>query len=372
VAILPSGTKRLQAARQRQTLETYSTPWLYTLFGLFSVEDYEASQRSFQLASLLGYALAIVLFARLLQLGVLPTVLWMAALLGVFNPFVDDVLAGNVNRLQLLALAVVLYLGTRGRFRGRHVLAGALLGATLAFKPNLGSAVLVLLAGWAIGGEVGRALRTLAGVVGGALAAVLASVAYFGSFGPWPTWSRQLPALMSPGSPTAGSADEGNYSLARWLHDTAGLSVGVPLALALLAASITGLVVSRRRRAPAEEQAEIPREADPARDLVLLGTGAAISLLSSELAWQHYFVVLVPLAMALLRPVEGNGSGRTVPSWIAAAALVGLAMVSLQNVGRLFEFRSPSTAAAVVAGGRWLLFVAGRADLARARQDLAA
>jgi hypothetical protein len=76
--------------------------------------------------------------------------------------------------------------------------------------------------------------------------------------------------------------------------------------------------------------------------------------------------------MALLRPVEGNGSGRTVPSWIAAAALVGLAMVSLQNVGRLFEFRSPSTAAAVVAGGTLLLFVAGLADLARARRDIAA
>lgn len=347
----PVPTKRLQAARQRQVLETYSTPWLYTLFGLFSSADYDASQRDFQLASLLGYVLAVVLLARLLALSATATLLWIAALLQLFNPFVDDLISGNVNRLQLLALAVFLFLGVRGRFRGRHALAGALLGATLAFKPNLGAAAFVLLLGWTIAGEHRRVLATAGGIVAGGTAAVLVSAAYFGSLAPWTTWLRQLPVLMSPGSPTAGSADEGNYSFARLIHDSAGVAIGPWLTGLLLAAVVVALVVERRRRAASGAGVG----ADPARDLLLLGSGAAISLLASELSWQHYFVALVPLAMALLRPAQ---------PLLALAAILGLALVSLQNVGRLFDFRSPGAAAAVVSAGTLLLLALALVDLA--------
>jgi hypothetical protein len=346
-----AATKRLQAARQRPTLETYSTPWLYTLFGLFSSADYDASQGAFQLASLAAYLLAIALFARLLALPLAAALLWTAALLQASGPFVDDVIAGNVNRLQLLALAAVLFLGARGRFRGRHAVAGALLGATLAFKPNLAPAALALLLGWTIAGERRRALATLAGIAGGGAAAVLASAAFFGSLEPWRAWLRELPVLMSPGSPSAGSADEGNLSLARLLHDTAGVSLGSLLAVLLFAALAAALVLGRRRRAPAE-----PAAPDAARDLLFLGSGAAIGLLASELAWLHYFVVLVPLAMALLRPARPG---------LALAALAGLAMVSLQGVERALGAHRPALAAAVVAGGTLLLFGAALADLAR-------
>lgn len=348
----PAATKRLQAARQRQVLETYSTPWLYTLFGLFSSADYDASQRDFQLASLLGYVLAIVLLARILALRAVATLLWIAALLQWFNPFVDDLISGNVNRLQLLALAVFLFLGARGRFRGRHALAGALLGATLAFKPNLAAAACVLLLGWTIAGERRRALATLLGIAAGGLAAVLASAVYFGSLAPWTTWLRQLPVLMSAGSATAGSADEGNYSLARLLHDSAGVSIGTLLAALLLAAIAVALFLERKRRGTTSSAP------DPARDLLLLGSGAALSLLSSELSWQHYFVALVPLAMAVLRPSTPARPG------LALAALLGLALVSLQNVGRLFDFHAPSTAAAVVSVGTLLLLAIALVELA--------
>lgn len=362
----PVPTKRLQAARQRQILETYSTPWLYTLFGLFSSADYDASQRDFQLASLLGYVLAIVLLARVLALPAAATLLWIAVLLQWFNPFVDDLIAGNVNRLQLLALAVFLFLGARGRFRARHALAGSLLGATLAFKPNLAAAAFVLLLGWTIAGERRRVLATAAGILAGGLAAVLASAAYFGSIAPWTTWLRQLPMLMTAGSATAGSADEGNYSLARLLHDSAGLAIGPFLSAFLLAGLVVALVVERRRRVASAS----PSSPDPARDLLLLGSGAALALLSSELSWQHYFVALVPLAMALLRPATSTGpagEGSPARSLLALAALLGLALVSLQNVGRLFDFHSPSTAAAVVSGGTLLLFAIALVDLARPR-----
>ncbi len=340
-------TKRLQAASQRRELETYSTPWFYTLFGVFSGADYEASQLWFQRASLVAYAAAIAILARLLGFSLTAGLLALGALLQWFNPFVDDVLAGNVNRLQLFVVALFLCLECRLRFRGRHVVAGVLLGALLAFKPNLAAIAAVVVLGWGIAGEGRRVVASLVGQVAGVLLAVLASIAFFGSAAPWSAWMRELPRLMRAGSPVAGDAREGNYALVRLLRDAAGVSLGPVLPALLVLATIAALVVGRRRSASAP---------DATLTVLLVGVGAAVSLLATELAWQHYFVAIVPLALFLLRPGQGRVS--------AALACVGLPMASLQNVGRLFDLHQPAAGAAIVAGGTLLLFAIGLAELA--------
>ncbi|HEV8114064.1 MAG TPA: glycosyltransferase 87 family protein [Planctomycetota bacterium] len=340
-------TKRLQAASQRRELETYSTPWFYTLFGVFSGADYDASQTVFQRASLLAYAAAIALLARLLGFSLTAGLLAVAALLQWFNPFVDDVIAGNVNRLQLLVVALFLALECGPRFRGRHVVAGVVLGMLLAFKPNLAAIAAVVVLGWGLAGEWRRAGASLAGQVAGVLAGVVASIAFFGSAAPWSAWLRELPRLMAAGSPIAGDAREGNYSLVRLLRDSAGVSFGSVIPALLVLATIAALVVGRRRSAAP----------DPSRTVLLVGLGAALSLLSTELAWQHYFVAIVPLALFLVRP-----AGPLLPALLACT---GLAMVALQNVGRLFDLHEPAAGAALVAGGTLLLFATGLRELAR-------
>ena len=183
-------TRRLQAARQRRELETYSTPWFYTLFGVFGGADYDRSQDAFQRASLVAYVAAILLLARLLGFSVAAAALSVAALLQWFNPFVDDVIAGNVNRLQLFVLAIFLWIECRGRFPARHAVAGALLGALLAFKPNLAAVAAVVVLGWAVAGEKRRLVQSLAGQVFGVIACVLASAWFFGSLAPWSASGR--------------------------------------------------------------------------------------------------------------------------------------------------------------------------------------
>jgi hypothetical protein len=349
-------TKRIKAASQRQVLETYSTPWLYAVFGLLSGPDYDRSQDAFQHASLVAYLAAIALVALLLGCSPATCALWIAALLQWFNPLVDDVIAGNVNRIQLLLLAVFLWIEVRARFPGRHAAAGALLGVAVAFKPNLAAAALVVLLGCWTAGEGRRLIQSLAGLLVGSLAAVLASGAYFGSLIVWRDWLREFPRLVATGSAAAGSADEGNYSLSRLLHDRAGVSLGPWIAALLLAAVIATLLLERRRRSSSAIAGA------PAREVLLVGLGAALFLLAAELAWQHYFVALVPLAMVLLRPVEDGANARPE---LRALALLGLAMVSLQSVGRLFDLHQPSAGAAVVSAGALLLFAAGLADLSR-------
>ena len=359
--VSPPSSKRLQAANQRKELETFSTPWFYTLFGVLGGADYDASQDLFQRASLLGYVVAIALLARLLGYSGAGACLWIAALLQVFNPFVDDTIAGNVNRLQLLALAVYLVVahgGSRSRESSwlRDLAGGVLLGATIAFKPNLVAIAGVLGLGWLVAGGTRRVVATALGLLLGAALSVLLSAAFFDSLEPWRSWANDLPRLLAPGSPSAGTAAEGNYSLARLLRDRAGITPGAVLPALLLALVAAALVAARVRRARAGV-APLPRVA---RDVLLLGLGACVTLLGSELAWQHYFVATIPLAMFLLRPTDE--AARPIATGLA---LVAIAMVALQTVGRLFDLHDPSAGAAVMAGGTLLLFFLGVGELAR-------
>ena len=375
----PPPSKRLQSANQRRELETFSTPWFYTLFGLLGGNDYDASQDLFQRVSLLAYVAAIALLARMLGYSSTGTCLWIAALLQVFNPFVDDTIAGNVNRIQLLALALYLVVAHGGWMASapgaqlsgearastgarptmvRDLAGGFLLGGTLAFKPNLAAIAGVLGLGWLVTGGTRRVVATALGLLLGAATAVFVSAAFFDSLEPWRGWMRELPRLLAPGSPSAGDASEGNYSLARLLRDRAGFAPGAALPAGLLVLVASALVAARVRRPV--------RSAGPldlvARDVLLLGLGACVTLLGSELAWQHYFVATIPLAMFLLRPTED----RAHPA-ATSLALAAIAMVALQTVGRLLGLHDPSAGAAVMAGGTLLLFLLGVEELARPR-----
>jgi hypothetical protein len=235
---------------------------------------------------------------------------------------------------------------------------GFLLGATLAFKPNLAAIAGTLGLGWLVAGGTRRVVATALGLLLGAVAAVLLSAAFFGSFEPWRAWMADLPRLLAPGSPSAGGASDGNYSLARLLRDRAGISLGAVLPAVLLALVAAALVAARVRRPKSDTAPLTP----VARDVLLLGLGACVTLLGSELAWQHYFVATVPLAMFLLRPTEER------PRPVAIGlALVAIAMVALQTVGRLFDLHEPSAGAAVMAGGTLVCFALGIGELARRR-----
>lgn len=362
-AAQPPATPHLQAAAQRRVLETYSTPWLYAVVGLLSRADYEASQTLFERGSFVLYVAAIALLARMLGASAFALAFWLVALLTWFNPQLDDVLVGNVNRFQLFLLVLSLWIETRARTSAGRSTAGVLLGATLAFKPNLAAAVVVLLLGWAVAREFRRLLATAAGIALGAAASVLAAGAYFHSLRPWREWLAEIPRLTAPGNAVAGSALNGNLSLARLLQDGIGVAVSPWFALALLAAVAPALFARRHRRASTLEP---EHGAEPT--LRLVGIGAVLSLLAVEPTWEHYYVAVVPLAMVLLRPVENDGGARPI---LRVAAVLGLAFVSLQTVGRLFDLHDARSAAIVLSAGALALFVAGLVDLAqwRARGD---
>ncbi len=346
--------ERALAAAQRVTLETYSTPWLYTVFGLGSSGDYSRDRARFEWLSCAALVGGMLALAR--GLGASWGSAALAALLAVaaFAPSDSCARVGNVNRLQLGLLALILF-AQRGGTRAGDFAAGVLWGLGVGFKPNLSFAALALALGLLAARQFARLWSTLAGgIVGAALCASIAW-AWFGSLEPWRSWMGVMGELMREyDSPI----EKGNLSLLRAL-EAAGWSPA-PRAVLLLAWAlwVAALVAGRARLAAALAGGGSAR----ARAQTLLAaTGLAISVLTVELAWLHYFVLLLPLALVLLLSCRGAEFA------LAALATAG---ISLYAPRALFGFADNAPQAAwSCAGSALVLFLLALAQLARGAFD---
>ena len=365
-------SKRILAAQQRQVLETYSTPWMYTLFGIASSGDYDADQARFQAFSTLVFLLAIAAIGRLLDHS------WLAIAVGAwfftsrwFKPFSDELIAGNVNRLQIAFLALFAWTASRARWKHAQLFSGFVLGAAILFKPNLAIVAVVLAIGW----SAARCYSTLAqealGMAAGALFAFAVSCAYFGSVQVWSDWIRTIPELLSQGA-SAG----GNYAFSRLLYDCVGMSASGSTAFGLfvrmlpieLLVLVAIALVRARSRQRMDVEHEIERTDGRARDgaafdLVLVGLGATISVLTTDLVWLHYYLLCVPLSIVLLRP-ERREVGSAARWTMRAIALAGTMLVALEPFIRVLDIPRPSAASPYVNAGALLLFLAAIFDLA--------
>lgn len=338
-------TRRGVAASRRQDLETYSTPWLYTLFGWCAGGDYDTDLGRFQHAGLFAFALAVIGLARLAGMGWCGGALLAAFLVTFFAPTLSDMRVGNVNRLQLAALSLALVLGAR---RGAWQLAaGFVLGLAVLFKPNLAYPALVLGVGWIALGRWDRLARQVPAALAGAAAAFGLSSAWFVGSGTraWSDWSRVLGELMGEYD---HALSKGNFALVRLLEDAGLPAPGAIVGVLMLAGLAAALVLRRRARAAATLD----------EDLALAGLGGALSVSTSRLAWVHYYLLVVPLAAYLLRPAA--------PRWARAGGGVALVLVAHEPLKDLLRLEDTGTLAATLVGvGVLALFAFTLLDLAR-------
>jgi hypothetical protein len=263
-----SSSSRKMAAFERQTLDTYSTPALYAAFSVVSSGDYERDYPLFRLLSLCTFAAAVLLLGRAFGWSAEAALLFLAAVVLFSAPFAADARPGNVNELQVGGLAAVILLLQRRR----DLAAGAALGLLAAFKPNLAPAALLLCLGRAFRREPWTRFA-LAGAAAAGFAVALSSL-YLRDARSWLYWWEALRGL--PPQPVG----LGNYSLAQWLDSGA---------IPVLVGAATLAAVRRTRN-----------------DIAVLGLGCAATLLGSRLSWLHYYLLLVPFLMFLLRPAAGR------------------------------------------------------------------
>jgi hypothetical protein len=347
---LAEGSPRQRAAAQfRRVLEPTSTPFLYATLAPFARAHYDASfdvYLAFSLASLLA---ALFTFGRLVGQTRLERLSLIALVVYAFQPMHSDLRVGNVSQLQLALLAVYAWLGAGGGAT-RQVGAGAVLGAAVAFKPSIVVIAPLLFAWWALAKQWRRLLRQAAGFALGGLVAVLLGALWFGSLHAWTDW---LAALGSAGLP-AMAVESGNVSVLAVTKRWSGVALGGLPAVATSLAVLAALWVRRKSvRTGGRAEAEAPA----VEDVLLIGAGCLVVLLSSPLVWLHYLILALPAVIVLLRP-------QARWRWPALAAFVAVAMDPWTDP---FGASDPLRQATVAIAGLVLLFVLVLLEIASAQ-----
>jgi hypothetical protein len=356
---LALATKRLETARFRRRLDTVSTPFLYTCFRAFASGDYRRDESLFTLTCLTAGAAAVAALAFALGFGGLRALAAVAIFAFAFEPVTSDVRVGNVNLLQLGAIAAALLAGRlrAGRGVAGGALAGVLWGLAVTFKPNVAFAVLLLGLGWLAERRLARSLALAGGVLAGAAVGVLGGALTFGSLDVWSRWLAELPRLAERSYPLM----RGNYGPAQLLLEQTGreLSGLLTAAFLLLAASAVVAGALRARGQARWQGADAPF----ARDVARAGLGLAVWLLAAPLVWLHYYALVVPLGLVLLRPASGErGPRRPIGIAVAVAGLAAVAAQPLASVAGLTEHHEFTL---LVAGGTLGLLGLGCAELLR-------
>lgn len=338
-------------ARERVQLETYSTPFFYVLFGLFSTGDYERDFLTFQGLSLALALVAAALLCRLLGFGWEGTGIAIALLSTPFDPFQAELTVGNVNRLQLALFVSIVWIASRAHGSRGWIGAGFVLGVWVALKPNTlfaaGLVGLGLLAERRWQAFLWQALGGALGVV----ASVALSSAFFGSSSCWADWALALQHLLSDFD---APVQAGNFSLIRLLQETTGWN-GSLLLGALVGVGVAACVFLGIRRRPL---AEGDRAARAERDTWLLAIGCTAPLLFAQVGWLHYYLLTLPLFWFLIRPASATRAPRRSARLAAMASALLISTALFHASGS----RDGRIAAASVLTGAAILLVLGLAD----------
>jgi hypothetical protein len=335
-AQLPSAPD-LQRRNTSAVLQLYNgrvdatgSPLFYAVIGMLSSGNYSTDQKRFLFLSLASLILCVLIVSRLLALTPVEVILLLAFLLRLHQPLLADLRMGNVNQLQLLPIALFIF----ALARSKPLLAGSVIGVATAFKPTT---ILVLAFGFLvflIDRDYRQSARMLVGSATAALASILLSGFYFGTSSVWFAFFHSLRNTLNG---TAYSLENGNFSLSVLLFGpTSRSSTIVPVVL--LSAFLWLLIASRR-----SNRTTTVSEQDSSRirfhsAFCVVGGGCAIMLLSSPLAWIHYYVLLLPLSLYVISPACSTGfPGFTENEWLSKVIGVVLRYAPLFVFSLLFN-----------------------------------
>ena len=371
-----AGNRRKVAAEHSHpvrdpALHVAGTPFFFASLSVFSQGDYERDSAWYVGFCLVAYVIAVFALCRMLGYPVAACLAAVAIVAYVrFEPMASEMRVWNVNMIQLAILTGMLYLLKTRRYIGAGVIFG--LGAT--FKPSTGAVLIFLLIVWVLGKRYRKALRFGAGVASGALAGFLVGCLYFGTWDCWLDFLRSLPQITGAGYPVA----KGNFSLSRVVLERYDLDVSWYLGAFMIVA--TGGVYWLARRLAAAKSADKEGNADDSpyefrEDCLVVGLGCAAVLASSPLAWLHYFLLLIPLGICLVR----GGAAPPGASWKSvrrglSALLAAMALLMLYRTPLRKLYVDPADSWAfmmaklccratviLICVGLWMLFEHARA-----------
>ncbi|MDH4018335.1 MAG: DUF2029 domain-containing protein [Xanthomonadales bacterium] len=349
--------RQKQMAAYRTELHMTATPFLYWITGLLTTGDYERDLTLWHLLSLVFVTISILVMCRLLKYSPATSLAILLPILVWFAPLQSDLRVGNVNSFQLGLIGLIFWLQSRQANRGYLFATGLAIGLLVMFKPNLGPVALMFAGGWLVRGQFMQLGVSLAGMVTGALTAVLTSSIWVGSATVWPDWLKfiQLVVGHSFGQKSGNYASVSQISssisplVSSSISPLGQLSTAIILSLLCLACFWWG-----RRRVNASASELDDKNRLFVENSLLIATGCIITMLASTLVWLHYYLLIIPMLIVALRPWQEAGPMKFVPLMMLRVLPV-VAMVILMETALpvIFgsdakSFRSVATTVSVV------------------------
>ena len=329
----------------QHTSTTYSptsTPFFYSLFAVFTTNDYDKDYERFRIFSLFSFVAGILIFGFILGFRGVGSMLLLLILTSQFLPFIRDVHNGNLNQVQLGALGLFFYCQRKGTLTW-HLISGTLMGLLLFFKPNIVLGVAFLLLFWLIQRQKNQLILTSIGLLMGAILSLSISWIKLGSLEYWALWAggfskismtRTFFHLFSLGSPNIAFF----------------ILIGLVLALAFVFLIFT-------RGYP--KRFEIRTQ----NDILVFGLGLNLFLIVSPLIHLHYFILSLPLLIYLLRPAEKPEKAPT-KGLLVRQVLGGIALflVGDTTVHQMLGFMTIQNMSQMIYMGGLLAFFAGSSE----------
>lgn len=301
-ARLPNASEVQQQATERVArlydgrVDATGTPLLYAAIGWLSSGNFRVDQRRFVFVCMLCLVLSMLVLKDLLRFSVVEISLLIIFTATYYAPALADMQVGNINEIQLFAIALFMFFTARAQ----PLLAGLTIGTATMLKPT----PVMVLALSLIAGLADREYRQLLRMFAGCLIAVagsfVISAAYFGNPAIWIDFLRSLPRTLNG---ISYSLESGNFSLSELLFGATG---GGSLIIPLVLLGIFSWLLFATRQSAGPALALLSKENNGARRMhsafAVGGGGCAIMLLSSPLVWPHYYLLLLPLSLYVTRP----------------------------------------------------------------------
>lgn len=288
----------IKAALERRVIEPAGSPFLYSIFLLFSTGQYDFDYEVFRILSSIAYILSIVFICHMLKVPRLLTVAFILFFTEFFDPFRRDMLEGNVNQVQFGIITLILWLRSRKGKNWNEIAAAAILGLLIMFKPNLALLFIFLLMGTLFMKSIRPALLLTGGVGLGIGFGFGLPLLLFGKVCNWAQWWRSFPQMVLIEK----------YMKRSFLGILFGTGDAAPYYFLMFFLVICPflIILISKIIAKTHEQSEskIGRslEFDFSLDLLMIGFGVCVYLLSSPLVHFHYFTLIVPFLLFVLRP----------------------------------------------------------------------
>ncbi len=313
----------LVAARHRKTLETYSTPFLYSAFRLFSTGAYDFDLTVFRLVSLSTLLLSTVVFCRVFGYSLPGTIAAAALFVGYSEPVGSELRVGNVNILLLGFVTFWLWVQCRSRSVAGGILAGAVLGFAAMFKPTVMPVAGLVFLSLLVDRDFGSLLLQAFGFGLGVVVAVSYTACVFGSVRCWIEWISAVMSMPEQVIPLR----MGNLALGRAVSQWTGIGP-IWLAAAALASAVCAVWAARNRLNKGGQTAREEGQQHQINQAGVIAAGSLIYLISGTLVWLHYFVLAIPAALLALRsfqtPPRADIPERFVRQVLATLAVFGV------------------------------------------------